>query len=118
MPKMSGTVFKHVFLDFYEYQRLLEAKEKNEELLVKIRDLERRLEDMEKLKNQDGKGNLSGLIANKEKRESLNPPMPKILPSISMPPSAQIDNSTEKEKRKAYDTQQTKWYFLGPPRNN
>ncbi len=106
---MSGTVTKHVFLDFHEYQRLLKAKERNEELLTRIKELEQRLEEeSRKGKPQDGHGNLSGIIARKEQKDALEKPLPEILESISMPPSAQILDKVE-------DKTEKKWYFLGPP---
>ncbi len=108
---MSGTVTKHVFLDLNEYQRLLQAKEKNEELLGRIKQLEKQLEEADAVKrkrNQDGHGNLSGIVARKEQEDALQQPFATITDSISLPPSAQIPSTIDKHTEK-------KWYFLGPP---
>ncbi len=90
-------VYKHVFLEYSEYQRFLELKRRNEELVEKVRYLEKKLADSE---DQKGHG-LSEILA-KERQEKLNPPLMGQSASITLPPSAR--NEVEKP-----------WYFLGKP---
>ncbi len=107
--KMSE-ISKHVFLEYGEYQRLLDAKRKSELLLLKVRELEQKLIRLEKVAgNQSGTGqnNLSGLIATKESENELESPLPGVLSSITLPPSASFSDKAPKKV--------VNWYFLGIP---
>ena len=107
----STTVSKHVFLDYSEYERLLTAKQKNDELMEKVKNLEQKVSQLveNREKNQDGRGlpaNLSSLIAVKEDANQLKTPLAGVLDSITFPPSATLPEETKKN-----------WYFLGVPYN-
>ncbi len=102
-------IYKHVFLEYSEYQRLLELKKKNELLQQKINQLQKELTEEKRMK-QDGSGldtNLSARLARKD--QELETPQPGILNSITFPPSARLQ---EEEKNK---TLEEKWYYLGMP---
>ena len=108
---MTSEISKHIFLDYSEYQRLLEAKRKSEQLLEKVRQLEEKIMHLEKRANsQSGSGanNLSSLIATKE--NELDSPLPSVLNSITFPPSATLAHVSDASKSK-----NEKWYFLGIP---
>ncbi len=94
---------KHVFLEYSEYQRFLELKRRNEELVEKIRMLEEKVRDLEE--DRQGHG-FADLVA-KEQAEKLKPPLVGMTESITLPPSAQIGGSNHRERP---------WYFLGPPK--
>ncbi len=108
---MSSRVYKHVFLEYAEYERLLSAKKKNEELLNKVRILQEKVVELEtKGRNQHGSGldksssNLSRLFAEKNDQDDLKVPLPGVLNSITFPPSAKLDAQND-----------SKWYYLGIP---
>ncbi len=98
-------VYKHVFLEYSEYQRFLELKRRNEELVEKNRQLEKKIAELE---DQKGHG-LSELIE-KENREKLKRPLVGLSSSITLPPSAK----GQKEEYDEYDDTKP-WYFLGKP---
>ncbi len=109
--KMSN-ISKHVFLEYGEYQRLLEAKRKNELLLLKVRELEQTVSRLKNMPgNQSGSGsaqtNLSGVIASND--NALETPLPGLLNSITFPPSATLSESAVESRK------EKKWYFLGIP---
>ncbi len=98
-------VSKHVFLDYAEYQRLLEAKQRVQELISKVRELEAKIARFEK--SGDGFSNLSALAAGKD--NELETPIAKLTNSITFPPSATLKESDDVTKTRR------KWYFLGIP---
>ncbi len=98
-------VYKHVFLDFQEYQRLLDTKKRCEVLAEKVKKLEKEIVELKEAP-KEGTGNLSGVLARKEERDNLKQPLPGIIDSITLPPSAQFEDSQKSEK---------KWYYLGKP---
>ncbi len=106
----TQSISKHVFLEYQEYQRLLDAKARCEQLSVKIKEMEKELEHLKSPKNMDGSGNLSGILARKEQEEQIKTPLVDITDSITMPPSADL---TEPQ---APLTTPRPWYFLGIPR--
>ena len=112
MATKKATVYKHVFLDYSEYQRLLEANKRNEELLAKIKNLEKKVGE---LQDQEGQGHYPRSLLRKEYNEQLKTPLLGITDSITLPPSAQPGQALEiSQKEKEKDT--VPWFFLGPPK--
>ncbi len=117
---MAHTLYKHVFLEYSEYQRLLELKDRNEELLQKIKALEMKLSEFER----DQKGHGDGIqqkLEEKTYREKLQPPLVGLAESITLPPSASapaavsVKNSSEVKGSGSQYLKKKKWYFIGPP---
>ncbi len=101
---MAKQVFKHVFLEYSEYQRYLELKKRNEELVERVTSLEKIIRE---LKDRDGHG--IGQILEKEGHEQLKAPLLSQTESITLPPSARVQTKeTLKQEAKP-------WYFLGRP---
>ncbi len=102
----EAALTKHVFLEYSEYQRFMELKRRNEELVEKNRDLEN---EIKMLRKQGG-----GIqdILEKEQKEKLKAPLVGEIASITLPPSVQTAIAT------APDLMETKWYFLGKPSKN
>ena len=100
-------VYKHVFLDFQEYQRLLEAKRRSEILAVKVKELERKVAEL-KDGRQEGTGSLAGMLARKQRRDELEEPFSEIIDSITMPSSANLGETQHTQNGE-------KWYYLGKP---
>ena len=113
----NKAVYKHVFLEYSEYQRLLETSSKYEDLLEKFKTLQKKIHELEK--DQEGKG-LHKLVE-KEYTEKLQTPLLGLAESITLPPSAQIQqihenevtSKTARRKRKT----SSPWYYLGRPKN-
>ncbi len=100
----SKPIYKHVFLEYGEYQRLLNAKKRNDELLQKVKTLEKQVDDLQK--DQGGKG-LETIVDPifQEKRQN---PLIEWSESITTPPSARMNNSVK-------TATSSLWYFLGVP---
>ncbi len=103
MSTKEQPLYKHIFIEYGEYERLLELKKRNEELIEKTRTLENRIKSLE----QDRVGHGLQEILAKEAKEKVNPPLIGTVPSITLPPST----STEALSSVAYP-----WYFLGIPK--
>ena len=62
---------KKILIDYEEYHRLIKTANLYEDLL----------------RNKDGKGSLSEIIAKKETEDALRPPLPQDIGSITTPPT-------------------------------
>ncbi len=116
---MAQSLHKHVFLDYSEYQRLLELKERNETLSQKIKSLEKIIAQLEQ-RDQEGKG-LQKELEEKTQKEQLITPLVGIAESITLPPNVAESTSTSSKKSLKGDgtkkpkTKTNKWYFIGLP---
>ena len=97
-----------VLIDYDEYVRLSKAAHSCEELL----------------KNKQGRGGyLSEIIASKEAKDAITPPLPRQIGSITTPPNALVMEHTTQTKKKTnrniqpktYHYIKDKWYFIGKP---
>ncbi len=111
---MSGEISKHVFLDYAEYQRLLEGEKKLGLLMTKVRELEAKLAQLQK-SGAGTESNLSALVAQNEEKHELEPPLAGVISSITFPPSSRLDPEARKQQEKAEEKAEEKWYFLGIP---
>ncbi len=102
MTESQGQVHKHVFLDYTEYQRLLEAQNHVEHLRKRIQELEKKVSELQQ--DQDGKGLAD--LTEKENKEKLQAPLVGIAESITLPPNTRIQEDDSPSLNK-------KWYFLG-----
>ncbi len=95
---------KKILIDYDEYTRLTKAANLCEELL----------------KNKEGKGSLSKIIADKEKEDALRPPLAGEIGSITTPPNAiiHLPKITTRYLNKQPKTDlyiKDKWFFIGKP---
>ncbi len=107
----SKQVHKHVFLEYSEYERLLDAYKKNEELLHKVKDLEEQVKKLKSVTDQQGTG--INTLPETEYQHKLQRPLIGVTESITTPPSARIERSGRGKSK--IKKEQELWYFLGPP---
>ncbi len=111
----TPSISKHVFLEYQEYQRLLDTKARCEQLNEKVKELEKEVERLKSAKNLEGSGNLSGILAREDQEDQVKTPLLEIMDSITMPPSANLTNG----ELLPHSTSSSKpWYFLGIPRGS
>ena len=102
---------KKILIDYDEYNRLTRAADLCEELL----------------KNKEGKGSLSQIIANKEKEDALKPPLPEQIGSITTPANATLNipklpkeghhkSTTHPNKQPRTELHiEDQWFYIGTP---
>ncbi len=101
---------KKILIDYEEYNRLTRAASLCEELL----------------KNKDGKGSLSQIIAENERKNALQPPIAEEIGSITIPLDGTLEVpkvSTNPTKKKRHSNKQPQtdtyikdqWFFIGKP---
>ncbi len=108
---------KHVFLDYSEYQRLLELKDRNEKLSQKIKSLEKTISELEQ-RDQEGKG-LQKELEEKTYKAQLQTPLVGLAESITLPPNVVVPQTSSKTSLKGKGVKSVKatwkWYYIGPP---
>ncbi len=103
---------KKILIDYDEYSRLTKAANLYEELL----------------KDKDGKGSLSQIIAEKEKEDAIHPPIAEDIGSITTPPNATLNVPHIETKARPHRSRhfnkhpatesyiKDKWFFIGKPK--
>ncbi len=99
---------RKILLDYSEYERLKHIEEKYAELLSKH----------EKQGSGDN-ANLSSIVQSQKDQTSVQQPLIGHLPSITMPPSAEMTKSKKSGDNfaKAKVKAPRKWYYIGVPQN-